>query len=505
MQPSNKPTCFPISLISIISRFPCVPVYLSTQLSHHRTTALLHSLASKTFRPRRSWLEVAIRAKENIISARGPNPNLKTHSLRQFLSLCLLVFITACSKATVAPAPTPRPVPSDALVIRNGMVFDGTGAVPIRNGMVVIQGNRIFAVGHAPEFAVPSTAKTLDAGGGTILPGIINAHTHETASPLIREVYFAEKGVTATCDLGSPLYTMPWYADFTSYGAAARGFRAGPIINAPLGYPGTPELLYAVNNADEARAAVDDLVSRGADMIKLAFEPWNSKLPWETPPGNPIPNLDLDEVRAIVAQAHTRGKLVRVHLGTAEFLDLALDGGVDTIEHVPLPRLADIDFSTLDGGYARLSPGYEAQLARVVNQQVIMVPTLDKIISWCDSYAITPERKTLCTQYATAPVHRFHTLGGVIGLGDDSGYESRTGMPVREMDRLLEAGLTPTEVLQAGTRVAAQVCGHGNELGTLEPGKLADVIVVGGNPLLDIHALENLRTVIVDGKVAVSR
>jgi imidazolonepropionase-like amidohydrolase len=94
-------------------------------------------------------------------------------------------------------------------------------------------------------------------------------------------------------------------------------------------------------------------------------------------------------------------------------------------------------------------------------------------------------------------------MGGTLALGDDSGYETRTWMPIREMQRLLAAGLTPMEIIQAGTQHAAQVCGHGNELGTLEPGKLADVIVVNGDPLTDIGAMNRISVVIVDGQVAV--
>jgi imidazolonepropionase-like amidohydrolase len=396
-------------------------------------------------------------------------------------------------------------VPAEALVIKNGVVIDGTGAAPIRDGIVVVLKNKIVAVGRAADFSIPSGTKIIDAEGGTILPGIINSHVHETASALVRQFYFLYRGVTATCDLGTPLNSMSRYEDNEGYGLTARGFRSGPIINVPGGYPGTKELLYEVTSPDAARRAVSDLVNRGADVIKIALEPWNWKLPWPTSPREPIPNLDLPEVKAIVEEAHAHGKLVRAHVGTAEILDLALDGGVDVIEHVPLPQLGDIDFQAGPQGsdYAKLSPAYEAQLARMIKQNVDMVPTLDKIISWCERYAVTDDRKALCRKYALSPVHRFYQMGGTLALGDDSGYETRTWMPIREMQRLLAAGLTPMEIIQAGTQHAAQVCGHGNELGTLEPGKLADVIVVNGDPLTDIGAMNRISVVIVDGQVAV--
>jgi len=430
--------------------------------------------------------------------------------LVKYIVFCtlLLILLTGCRASPIAPPSptrTPQPVPAEALVLKNGVVIDGTGAAPIPNGIVAILKNKIVAVGRATDFVVPPQTQVIDAQGGTILPGIINAHVHETASALVRQFYFLDVGVTATCDLGAPLVSIPRYKDNAGYGLTARGFVSGPIINVPQGYPGTRELLYEVNNPAEARRAVTDLVIRGADVIKIALEPWNWKLPWHTAPREPIPNLDLAEVKAIVEQAHAYGKLVRTHLGTAEMLDLALDGGVDVLEHVPLPRLEDIDFQSpsSDGNFAKLSPAYEAQLARIVKQHVVMVPTLDKIVTWCESYAITDERRSLCRQYALTPVHRFYQMGGTVALGDDSGYESRTWMPIREMRQLLAVGLTPMEILQASTQHAAQVCGHGDELGTLEPGKLADLIVVAGDPLSDLAALDRVSVVIIDGQVAV--
>ncbi len=414
--------------------------------------------------------------------------------------LGLPLLLGACRAQPVPlPSPhlTPTPVPAGALVVKNGMVVDGTGAEPFWDGLVVIIGNRIAAVGRAVDFALSPQVKVLDARGGAILPGIINAHVHDAASALVRQYYFLSQGVTSACDMATPLSTMSQFQD-KGLSLTARGFHSGPIINMPRGYPGTEELLYPVSSAAEAGAAAGDILDRGADYIKLALEPGNSKLPWPSEMSQPIPNLDLPALRVVVNAAHVRGKLVRVHVGTAEVLDLALDAGVDTIEHVPLPRLADIDFQP-----GKLSPRYEAQLARMVQQRVVMVPTLDKIIAWCQGFAYTPERKALCAQYALIPARRFYQMGGTLALGDDSGYMARTGMPVAEMRRLLEIGMPPLQVLQAGTRTAAQVCGHGDVLGTLEPGKLADLIVVAGNPLVDINVMGRVTLVIVDGQVAV--
>jgi len=420
-----------------------------------------------------------------------------------------LIFLVACYAAALPPTPhVPRalhPVSPQALVVTRGTVIDGTGAPPIPDGIVIIEGNKIVAVGHAADYAIPPEARVLDARGGTILPGIINSHVHETASSLVRQLYFLKRGVTSVCDLATPLTAMKRARVQSEYGLTARYFFSGPIINKPRGYPGTEEFLYPVNNADEARRAVTDLVNRGASMIKIALEPWNWKLPWPTPERETIPNLTLDEVRAIVEQAHAHGKLVRVHLGTVEMLDIALAAGVDSIEHVPLPRLDEIEFATDGRAFAKLAPAYEAQLARIVQQNIIIVPTLDIIIRWCEGYAVTEARKRLCRQYVLTPIRRFYQMGGTLALGDDSTYAARTWMPLAEMRRLLTIGMTPLEVIRASTQTAARVCGQGDTLGTLEPGKLADVIVVKGNPLNDIEALNWISIVIIDGQVAVHK
>ena len=428
------------------------------------------------------------------------------------LILTILVITITLSSADLIPlvtSPTPtalptRHVPANALVIKNGMVIDGTGDEPIKNGLVVLVGDKISAIGPVSDFFIPPETKIIDAKGGTIMPGIINSHVHETASALVRQFYYLNHGVTTVCDLGTPISAFPRFRESRAqgYGLTARGFYSGPIINVRDGYPGNDEFLYPITNTISARNAVVDLVGQGADMIKIALDTGNSKLPWPATTPYSIPTMTLDELKALTDQAHASHRLVRVHIGMENMLDLALDSGVDVLEHVPLPTLDHIDFTkeTADH-FPTLAPSYEAKLARAVQNRMIMVPTLDYIISWCESFAMTNERKVLCSKYALTTVHRFHQMGGVIGLGNDALGGTRGKMPVPEMQLLLQAGLTPMQVIQAGTQVAARVCGHADDLGTLEPGKLADVIVVNGNPLNNIRVMEQVTTVILGGQV----
>lgn len=424
------------------------------------------------------------------------------------LRLALLLVLVACgAQPTLSPSPTvpytatAQPVPADALVITNGMVIDGTGADPIPDGIVVIQENRITAVGRAADFSISPQTNVIDTAGGTIMPGIINAHVHALAAPAGRS-FFLRRGVTSVCDLGWSLGKIPIFEeDHSPLGLAARGFSAGPCITAPGGYPGISSLSYEVATPEEARAAVADLLDRGVDVIKIALEPGNPQDPW--------PMLELEEVQAIVEEAHARGVLVRAHVQGTDALGIALGASVDVVEHVPVPPgWRDPSFQPalardlLENRSAILSE-YEIQLARMVDQGVAMVPTLAVMLGrWYERPDLTEEEK-VWADFVLEIVGRFHTLGGVVALGNDypnPGVEA--GMPMREMELLLAAGLSPMQVIEAGTRHAAQVCGHGDELGTLEPGKLADVIVVDGDPLTEIEAMNRVIAVIRDGQVA---
>ena len=414
----------------------------------------------------------------------------------------------ACHGATIQPPPTPtllllQPVSEDALVIENGTVITGTGSDPIPNGIVVIRGDRIVAVGLRTDFAIPSSAQVIDAKGGTILPGMINAHAHGVSNPAVRRVSFLLKGVTSVCDMGSPLVQMPEFAQDYKSGPAARGFKSGPIITVPDGYPDAVWHMgfnYEVANSDEAQAAVTDLVNRGADVIKIALEPGGEGYRW--------PMLDLTLVQAIVQEAHAHGKLVRAHVGSTkgtDLLSIVLNSGVDAIEHAPVPIFSASEAYALfnDSQPYTMPPTDKDILAQLAAQHRFMVPTLTAYEPLCQSSDLTPEHKQECYQFIEGPVRVFHALGGTVALGNDYGAGDAVvgGMPLREMQLLLASGLTPMDVIEAGTRNAAQVCGHGGELGTLEPGKLADVLILDGDPLADIETLSKVVVVMKGGQI----
>jgi len=386
---------------------------------------------------------------------------------------------------TVAAAPDLAPEPSadtgSARTVRRrltaqrpialvgGMLIDGNGGLPIANAVVVVLGERIVAVGHSGEVPLPSGATVLDVRGLRVLPGLVNAHVH-TGYNRSRLRAFARAGVTTVIDLCGP-------ADFSLVdelwrdSGAARVLAAGLFVTVPGGYPIVPfgaTQVYPVRSVDEARAAATWLIDQGADVVKIAIESGR-------PSGPSMPMLSHEQAVAIVETAHARGIPVAAHVEFSRDVVRALDAGVDVIAHMVVDDPPD------------------ALLARGVAQGVTWLTTLEvwRFVNPASGAA------------AVANLRRVARAGGAIALATDFGsYPGmQLGTPSDELDLMLQAGMTPAEIVVAATRNAARAANRGADLGTVEPGKLADLLVVEGEPLADVHALANVRLVLRGGVV----
>lgn len=398
----------------------------------------------------------------------------------------------------------------NVIAITNGQLIDGNGGPPVADAVVIIEGERIAAVGTAADVSIPAIAQIIDAQGGTILPGIIDSHVHDLSLARLRRGVLLT-GVTSICDLGVPMNHIPLFDIRRSpVGVVARGFRAGPIITVPGGLP--PEsygqITYRVATPEEARAAVVDLHKRGVDMIKIYLAArYNSAA---------YPMLDQAQINAIVEEAHARGLIVRAHVSTPATLEMVLIGGVDVIEHVSFPDLLleDLRMIAQSGNPSSVAAELieprlaiiDSLLEQIAQQQIYMVPTLARDGIWIETADEMSEfERQFILNMEIARVVHFREAGGMIAVGSDYGYGVglEPGMPLADFDYLLQAGMTPLEIITASTRNAAIVCNQEDELGTLEPGKLADIIILSGDPSADIHALADVAWVIIGGEIAV--
>jgi imidazolonepropionase-like amidohydrolase len=402
---------------------------------------------------------------------------------------------------------------SDVLVVKNGTLITGDGSQPIPDGLVAIEGGRIIFAGPEADYSIPRGAEVLDAAGGTILPGFIDSHTHSTSNTALRRE-FLTNGVTAVCDLGSPLDQLAEFS-ITAYQdqPAARGIAAGPILTAPGGLPGAvldPGLNYEVANPEEGRAAVEDLYQGGASQIKVYLQGESN--------GILYPMLDQETLEAIVEAAHGKGMLVRAHVTYIPLLGMAVSAGVDTVEHIPINTpSAEMDEAALERRdlllqspdplevfFTAAFPEYQTWLEIMAERGVILVPTLERPYGQIFRAGSQDPLLAGAMKIILGIVGRYHEMGGPVGLGTDFNINigMAKGIPLAELEMLSAAGLDPLAVIEASTKNAAAACGLGDELGTLEAGKIADLIVIPGDPLADLAVLGEVQLVILDGVVA---
>jgi len=403
--------------------------------------------------------------------------------------------LAACSRAatpvTAPVSPTATPVPAlptsthiptrpaaertppadEVVALVNGALVDGTGAARIRHAVLVIRQGRITAVGERARVNIPSDAKIVDVEGATLLPGFINAHVHQGYSEQNLKAW-AQGGVTTVRDLGaSPADDLFSRRDaLRQDNSNARLVAAGPLVTVPGGYPMVPWGMagLTVTSPQDAVSQVNQLLNSGADVIKIALESGGSFQ-------RSIPVLSAQEARAIVQAAHQRGGWVSAHVLRTQDLTRALDAGVDDIAHMVEDPLTD------------------PLIQRMVKDDVYWVPTLEL---W--------KRVGQTDKRSVANLGRFVQAGGKVALGTDyAGYaaEFDLGMPMTEIELMQEAGMTPMQIIVAATQNAARVCNLDHELGTLEPGKVADVLAVNGDPLQDLGALTHIRLVIHNGAI----
>lgn len=408
------------------------------------------------------------------------------------------------------------PASAAVTVIRAGTLIDGKSDSPKRDQVLVIRGNKIESVGDAASAKVPAGATVIDLSQATVMPGLIDSHTHiflqgedpaqggydanvlnaplalRAARATVAARRALEQGFTTLRDVETE---GAGYGDVGIKEAIEGGYIPGPrmfvatrAISTTGGYPlegYAPELempkgAQIVDGPVEARKAAREQLDHGADWIKvyMTHRSWvgkNGELASQ-------PTLTVEELRAVVDEAHGWGKKVACHAYGGEGLQRGLDGGCDSIEH----GLAISD----------------AQIAQMLKQGTWYCPTISVYYTdWAPADTEAGQRDRLRASAHEISFKKALQAGVKIVYGTDMGGIPWTEPEAQDFPKMVEFGMKPMAAIQSATSRAAEMLEVSGKIGVLAPGAYADVIAVKGDPLRDIMELERVGFVMKDGQV----
>jgi imidazolonepropionase-like amidohydrolase len=419
---------------------------------------------------------------------------VSTNLLR--LGALSVVLLASAAQADEKPAIT---------AVRATRLLDPKSGRVLRDAVVLIEGDRIQAAGA--DVRVPAGAKVIDLGDATLLPGLIDCHTHLVArfpdgpqayartlvskSQAFRALEGAANaratllaGYTSVRDVDSE---GAGYADVALRDAIGEGLVEGPrmmVATRAIAAVGdyhpfriSPDLerfptgAQMISGPEEARRAAREQLGHGADLLKIYAD-------WDTP------TLTVEEMRVVVEEAHRRGKKVAAHATTTEGIRNAITSGVDSIEHG----------DNLD----------RALLLLMRQKNVYWVPTLGVVVGYLEKPDLSAEararfKETL--EKGRRVVSLAREVGVQIAAGFDPAEADTHGHNARELVELVRLGLPPLEAVRSGTIIAAELLGRAKEIGSLEKGAFGDLVAVLGNPLADISQLERVSFVMKGGVV----
>jgi imidazolonepropionase-like amidohydrolase len=420
----------------------------------------------------------------------------------------------------------------DGIALIGATLIDGTGGPPLTDGVIVVRQGRIESVGPRAAFELPKKTREVNVTGRWIIPGLIDAHSHLAPAANWAPSRYLAWGVTTLRDVHGDLNKILHIRKRANVGQGnnPRVYAAGAMID---GLPATYSDAVAVNRENDARKAVDRLVSAGTDLIKV------------------YTHVDAALLRAIVDEAHAFNLSVTGHIGMTDALTAA-KAGISAIEHMSgVPEAASKDPSGLFAAHYRgFFPGWTASerswadldsvaltrvATRLAEQKVTVIPTLvlHETLSRLDDPAVlhdpaladVPDAQLkewdvgnliaragwTATDFASFRRSRpqqdfflrvFAAAGGRIAAGTDAsnqllvpGYSEH-----REMELLVHAGLSPREALRSATRNGAVLLGV-DSLGLLAPGKAADLVVLTKDPLADIRNSRAIQSVMIRGRL----
>jgi len=395
--------------------------------------------------------------------------------------------------------------------VRAARLIDTKNGRVVDNPIVLINGDRIQAVGRSGEVSIPSGSKVLDLGGATLLPGLIDLHTHLNDEPEFHGVAFhtlsaprmaiiGAKGARMTLDVGFTTVRnvgSSHYADVALRDGINAGDVPGPrmqVSGPMIGSTGShcdytylaPEFHYAdegvANGVPAVQEKVREVLKYGADWVKFCASGGvfsQGDLPDDV-------QFSPEEMVAIVEEGHRHGKKVAAHAHGTRAIIEAVKAGVDTIEHG----------SVLDDEAIRLMKEHGTYLVADIYDD-------DFILQHGKEYGYTDENLTkekMLGQKQRDSFRRAVQAGVKVGYGTDTG-SIPFGQNGKQFFYMVKYGLTPMQAIQSATTWAADVMNWSDRIGSLEPGKYADLIAVTGNPIEDITTLERVPFVMKGGQV----
>ncbi len=404
-------------------------------------------------------------------------------------------------------------------LVRNGTLIDGNGGAPVPHAAVLIQDNRIRAAGPADSIGLPNAERVeVDARGGFILPGFIDTHVHlmlegvniarDMITPFSVKFYNSiqymrrtvEAGITSVRDAGGAdagvkqaietgvvlgprlqISVVP----LTITGGHGDGWMlSGNEFNLFVAYPGSPD--GRCNGVEEVRKKVREVLRAGAEVVKV-HATGGVLSPRDHPE---FTQFSEEELRVMVQEAaFRRGVKVMAHAQGAEGVKNAIRAGIYSIEHGIFLDDEAIDLMLKHDTF--LVPTLLAPLAVLEAGEAGGMP----------EYAIRKARETI--ESHSDSIGRAYKAGVKIAMGTDAGVMPH-GTNLRELGLMCNIGMTPMEAIVATTKTAAECLGWQDRVGTVQAGKLADLVIVKTNPLADIRSLEkpdNITVVVKDGKV----
>jgi imidazolonepropionase-like amidohydrolase len=432
--------------------------------------------------------------------------------------LRLFRFLFVLSSLASAQAADPG---GAVIALKAARLFDGKSKALVTNGVVIVQGDKIVDAGS--NLPIPQGAQVIDLGDATLSPGFMDAHTHLTldfsgnyndrrlkeldlnvSEQAITATTFAratlEAGFTTVRDLGSRFVGSKEFVDVALRNAINHGVVPGPrMLVATFGIGATGghfdstagfrDMLFGrepdysegiADGPDAIRKAVRFEVKNGADVIKAAVSGGVLSLADEVD----TPQFTPAEVAALVDETHRLRKKVAVHCHGDQAAKEAIEAGVDSIEHGSFLKPETLQLMKTKGTY--------------------LVPTLmatEWILGKLDAYPPALQAKAKAAGAARSEMFRNAIKIGVkIALGTDAAVYPH-GQNAKEFKLMVDLGLPPIEALRAGTSVDADLLGVSAKLGTLEKGKLADIVAMPGDPTTDITATERVSFVMKEGKI----